>query len=86
MPLAGRQKEHRTFPDHSRRRLDNIQVGDMTGASGQVAEMARNGQGDQQISEDLDVCVCVCVSRTTNDLCPDHLMFRPVALATHQPL
>lgn len=38
-------EEHRTFPDYSRRRLDNIQVGDMIGGRRQVAEMARNGQG-----------------------------------------
>lgn len=51
-------RENRIFPDHSRKKLNNIQVGDMTGARGGVSEMARDRQGNQQISDNWSVCVC----------------------------
>lgn len=47
-------RENRIFPDHSGKKLNNIQVGDMTGARGGVSEMAR------VTSRFLRIGVCVC--------------------------
>lgn len=58
------------FSDYSGNRLDDIQVGDLTGAKGGVSEMATNGQGNQQISEDWGLDV----SKMNNDPRPSHLM------------
>lgn len=57
------------FSDYSGNRLDDILVGDMTGAKGGVSEMAMNGQGNQ-VSEDWGLYV----SKTNNDPHPSHLM------------